>query len=95
MLALRILTIIFSFAGLLCGGILVGAGALDEPAPDTGAIWLGAGILLYFIANLYLLYRSYKKKHRPTHWVAFILALLPTLLILGLLVIANVADELF
>jgi hypothetical protein len=75
--------------GLLCGGVLIGAGALDKPEADIAAIWLGAGFLVYYGADLYLLYRSYKRKHKPTHWVALILALLPVLLILALVFFAS------
>ena len=90
LLTLRVLTIIFAFVGLLCGGVLIGAGALDTPKADMGAIWLGAGIFAYYAADLYLLFRSYKRKHKPTHWVALILALLPVLFIGGLIIFADV-----
>ncbi len=95
LLTLRILTIIFAFAGLFCGGLLIGAGAFDEPEADMAAVWLGAGIFVYYAADLYLLYRSYKRKHKPTHWVAFILALLPVLLILGLVLFASLFEDWF
>ena len=88
LLALRILTILFSVAGLVSGGWLVIAGVLETPA-ETEAIWLGAGILLYYIADLFLLYKSYKKKHKPTHWVAFILAVMPIIFIYGLVFLAD------
>jgi hypothetical protein len=88
LLALRILTIFFSLAGFVSGGWLVIAGVLETPA-ETEAIWLGAGILLYYIADLFLLYKSYKKEHRPTHWVALILAVLPVLLVSGLVFFAD------
>ena len=89
LLVLRILTILFSIGGFAVGGWLIIAGALDEPTRDIEAIWLGIGVFLYFIADLYLLYRSYKKKHKPTHWVAFVLALLPALFLAGLVILAD------
>jgi Na+/proline symporter len=89
LLVLRILTILFAVGGLSVGGWLIIGGAMDEPDMDTEAIWLGIGVLLYFIADLYLLYRSYKKKHKPTHWVALVLALLPALLLAGLVILAD------
>jgi hypothetical protein len=88
LLALRIFTILFSVAGFVAGGWLVIAGVLETPA-ETEAIWLGAGILLYYIADLFLLYKSYKKKHRPTHWVALVLAVLPVIIIYGLVFLAD------
>ena len=81
MLFLRILTIIVCIACFACGVVLTIAGLLEKPA-DTDAGWIGAGVCTYFLADLYLLYRSYKKKHAPTHWVAFLLGILPALVIL-------------
>jgi len=88
LLVLRILTILFSVAGFVSGGWLVIAGVMETPA-ETEAIWLGAGILLYYIADLFLLYKSYKKKHRPTHWVALVLGVLPVIIIYGLVFLAD------
>lgn len=89
LLVLRILTVLVSVGGFVIGGFLLIEGMLDTPVKDTEAIWLGAGVLLYFIADLFLLYKSYKKKHKPTHWVAFLLALLPFLFLVGLVILAD------
>jgi hypothetical protein len=86
LLTLRILTIITCIACLAAGVFLIVAGMMEE---DEAAIWLGAGIAAYYLADLYLLYRSYKKKHAPTHWVAFILGILPALIILIIVWIAG------
>ena len=80
LLIVRILTIIISIVGLACGMYFIIGGALEKPV-DTEAVWLGAGIAFFYLANLYLLYRSYKKKHAPTHWVAFLFSILPVLAI--------------
>jgi peptidoglycan/LPS O-acetylase OafA/YrhL len=87
LLTLRLLTIITCIACLACGVFLIVAGIMEGDDPD--AIWLGAGIAAYFLADLYLLYRSYKKKHAPTHWTAFILSVLPALIILIIVWIAG------
>lgn len=79
LLVLRILTIIVCIACLICSGYIIIEGA--EKPVDTEAIWLGIGVAAYFLADLYLLYRSYRKKHAPTHWTAFILSILPALII--------------
>jgi len=88
MLVLRILTILFASAGISFGGLIIVAGLLEQPK-DTGAIWLGAGIFLYYAANLFLLYKSYKKNHKPTHWVALILGALPMLIIIGIVILTD------
>lgn len=63
---------------MAAGVYLIVAGKMED---DTDAIWIGAGIAAYYLADLYLLYRSYKKKHAPTHWTAFLLSILPALII--------------
>lgn len=88
----RIITIIVSSAWLALGGWLIVAGILDEPQSDFGAIWIGIGIFAFYIANLYLLYRSYRKKHKPAQWVAFILSVLPALIITILVFILDWLD---
>lgn len=95
LLVLRIVTIIVAAACLFAGGYLIVAGLLDKPQADMEAVWLGAGISLYFLADLYLLYRSYKKKHVPTHWVAFIFAVMPAMIILGIVWAADSLDGIF
>lgn len=79
LLIVRIVTIIVSLAWLLAGTYLGILGLNDTPEKDWEAVAMGGGIILFFVANLYLLYRSYKKKHTPTTWVAFILAVLPAI----------------
>ncbi|MBO9561403.1 MAG: hypothetical protein J7621_01470 [Niastella sp.] len=74
---------------MAAGVYLIVAGKMED---DTDAIWLGAGIAAYYLADLYLLYRSYKKKHAPTHWTAFLLSILPALIILIIVWIASSID---
>jgi hypothetical protein len=88
----RIITIIVSTAWLVAGGWLIVAGILDEPETDTTAIWIGVGVFAFYLANLYLLYRSYKKKHGPATWVAFVLSVLPALVILSIVFIVDWLD---
>lgn len=92
LLVIRIITIIVSIAWLALGGFLIVAGILDKPEADIGAIWIGIGVFAFYLANLYLLYRSYKKKHSPTHWVAFLLSILPALAIIILVWVLDKAD---
>lgn len=94
LLVLRIVTIIVAIAGLVGGVVLIVAGLNDEPAADWDAVMIGAGICLYYLADLYLLYRSYKRKHIPTHWVAFLLGVLPAIIVLVILLILKLADQL-
>jgi hypothetical protein len=91
LLVIRIITIIVSIAWFALGGFFIVAGLLEKPA-DTGAVWLGAGVILFYAANLYLLYRSYKKNHTPTHWVAFLLGILPAMAIIILVWVLDKAD---
>lgn len=95
LLVLRIVTIIVAGACLIAGGVLIGAGILDEPQADMSAVWMGAGIFSYFLADLYLLYRSYRKKHAPAQWVAFILAIMPAMIILGIVWAADSLEGIF
>lgn len=88
----RIITIIVSAAWLAAGGYLIIGGIMDKPEADYEAMWIGIGIFTFYLANLYLLYRSYKKKHSPTHWVAFLLSILPALVITITVYILDKAD---
>lgn len=88
LLLLRVLTIIVCIVCFGCGIVLIIAGLLEKPV-DTGAVWLGAGVAAFYLADLYLLYRSYKKKHAPTHWVAFLFSVIPALAILIIVWIAD------
>ncbi|AXY76721.1 hypothetical protein D3H65_23195 [Paraflavitalea soli] len=88
----RIITIIVSAAWLVAGGWLIAAGILDEPETDFGAIWIGIGIVAFYLANIYLVYRGYKKKHKPVQWVAFILSILPAVVLGGIILILNWID---
>jgi peptidoglycan/LPS O-acetylase OafA/YrhL len=81
LLIVRIITIIVSIAWFAVGGFLMIAGFSDEPSVDKEAITIGAAIIIFYLANLYLLYYSYKKKNTPTHWVAFLLGILPAVAI--------------
>jgi peptidoglycan/LPS O-acetylase OafA/YrhL len=92
LLLIRVVTIIVSIAWLALGGFFIVAGMLEKPEADTGAIWIGTGIFVFYLANLYLLYRSYKKKHSPTHWVAFLLSILPALALVVLVYVLDKAD---
>jgi hypothetical protein len=92
LLVIRIITILVSIGCLVAGGWLIVAGGLLEKPADTGAVWLGLGIMLFYAAILFLLYRSYKKKHTPTHWVALILSVLPPLVICILILILGQLD---
>ena len=89
---IRIITIIVSLACIAASGFLIVAGLLEKPA-DYDAVWVGIGILVFYAANLFLLYRSYRKKHSPTHWVALILSILPVLITLTLLWVIEKADN--
>lgn len=92
LLAIRIITIIFSVACAAVGILFIVLGLLEAPA-DWGAVWVGAIIALFYFANLYLLYRGYKKKHGPVHWTALILSILPPLVIYILTLLAiNIGD---
>ena len=92
LLVLRILTIVFALLGFITGVILVGLGIADTPSADIDAIWIGIGITVYFLADLYLLYRSYKKNHMPTHWAALLLSILPVTAIVVLLWVLDALD---
>ncbi|WP_276479473.1 hypothetical protein [Paraflavitalea pollutisoli] len=92
LLVLRIITIIIAIACLVGGVWLIVAGVLETPA-DSEAILIGVGICLYYLADLYLLKRSYEKKHTPAHWAAFLLGLLPVLIVLLMIVIASLVDQ--
>lgn len=94
LLIVRIITIIVSAAWLVAGGYLIIGGSTEKPEADMDAVWIGIGMFGFYLANLYLLYRSYKKKHSPTHWVAFLLSILPALAILILIYILDKADHL-
>jgi hypothetical protein len=89
LLVIRIVTIIVSLACIAVAVFLIVFGLLEKPS-DADAVWIGIGLLLYYAANLYLLHRSHRKKHNPTHWVALMLSLLPPLIIL---IITWVADK--
>ncbi|WP_315819138.1 hypothetical protein [Paraflavitalea speifideaquila] len=41
--------------------VFIVAGLLDTRKADMEAVALGAAIFIFYLANLYLLYRSYKK----------------------------------
>ncbi len=88
----RIITIIVSVALLVVGGWFIVAGILDKPEADIAAVWIGIGIFVFYLANLYLLYRGFKKKHGPAQWVAFILSILPALIILSIVFIVDWLD---
>lgn len=88
LLVLRIITIIVNTASLIASAVLIIAAAIEKPKPDTDGVWLGVALALFFLANFYLLYRSYKKKHTPTTWVAFLFAVLPGLTILLITLLA-------
>lgn len=92
LLIVRIITIIVSIAWLAIGIFLIVAGLQENPT-DTEAVWLGVGVILFYLANLYLLYRSYRKKHAPTHWVAFLFSIIPALAIWATVWILNAADR--
>lgn len=89
LLTTRIITIFVSAICFVLGMLLIVLGLLEKPVADWGAVWVGAIIVLFYLANLYLLYRSYKKKHGPTHWVALILSILPPLCIFILTLLAD------
>ena len=80
LLIIRIITIIVSIVWLAIGAYFIVAGLQSNPS-DTEAVWLGVGVILFYLANLYLLYRSYRKMHALTHWVAFLFSIIPALAI--------------
>jgi hypothetical protein len=88
----RIITIIVSTAWLVGGGWLIVAGIMDKPESDFAAVWIGIGVFGCYQANLYLLYRGYKKKHGPAQWVAFILSVLPAVVIGAIVLIVDWLD---
>lgn len=91
LLVLRIVTIIISIACLAISAWLIIAGLNDEPKPDMEAVWFGMAPAVFYLADLFLVYYSYKKKHTPVTWVAFLLAILP---VLAVLLIVWISDKL-
>lgn len=88
LLALRIITIIVSVICAAVGILFIVLGLLEKPA-EMDAVWVGAIIVFFYFANLYLLYRGYKKKHGPVHWTALTLSILPPLAIYILILLAD------
>lgn len=82
LLLIRIITIVIAVACLAIGAFFIVAGLMEKPVADTGAVWMGIGIMVFYLADLFLLYRSYKKKHTPAHWVAFLLSVMPVIAVL-------------
>lgn len=89
LLVLRIVTVIISVGCLAISAWLIVAGLNDEPKPDMEAIWLGVAPAVFYLADLFLVYYSYKKKHAPVAWVAFLLAVMPVLAVLLLVWISD------
>lgn len=90
LLVLRIITIIINISCLAASAWLIFAGLNEVSQPDMEAVWLGVATAAFYLANLFLVYYSYKKKHTPVTWVAFLLAILP---VLAVLVIIWIADK--
>lgn len=93
LLTVRIITIICISIAVITACWLIIAGLLEVPVKDTGAIWIGCIMLVYYAADCLLLYRSYKRKHAATHWVAFVFSLLPVLAIGAVVILADTFDN--
>lgn len=80
-----LLRIIGLTTGIIAGicivlGIVLGiAGLIDTPDMDTGAIVLAVGVIAFYIAQIWLLRYSYRRKYAPGYWIAFVGTILPVI----------------